>query len=150
MHRRRDANLTRISKIVAAIDLSECSKSVMEKACVVASAFISDVYLSVIKIANLVGQEGDINMQEIQEEETELSNHNKMLIDNYYSGSSLLISSKILHGDPSFKICEFKSVSADIIIIGDSGKTGLKRIFLGSTSEAISHNAPCSILIVKN
>jgi len=82
VHRRRDANLTRISKIVAAIDLSECSKSVAERACVLASAFISDVYLvSVIKIANLVGQEGDINMQEIQEEEAELSNHHKMLID---------------------------------------------------------------------
>jgi hypothetical protein len=80
----------------------------MEKACILASAFISDLYLvSVIKITNLVGQEGDINVQEIEEEEEELSNHHKMLIDNYYTGSSLLVESKILHGDPPLKICEF-------------------------------------------
>jgi hypothetical protein len=64
---RRDADLTRIPKIVAAIDLSVYSNPVMEKACILASAFISDLYLvSVIKIANLVGQEGAINVQEIE------------------------------------------------------------------------------------
>ena len=38
-----EPNLTRISRIVAAIDLSNYSKLVMEKACIIATAFKSDV-----------------------------------------------------------------------------------------------------------
>ena len=123
----------------------------MEKACIIATAFKSDVYLvSIVKVAKLVAEEGDINLQELKEEEEKFSRHHQILIDKYYTGSNLLIESKILHGDPASKICEFaSSVSADVIIIGSTGKSGLKRVFLGSTSEAVSHHAPCSVLIVK-
>jgi nucleotide-binding universal stress UspA family protein len=148
---KNEPNLTRISRIVVAIDLSEYSKRVMEKACILATVFKSDVYLvSVVKMAKLVAEEGDINLQELKEEEEQFSRHHRMLIDKYYTGFNLLVESKILHGDPASKICEFAtSVSADIIIIGNTGKSGLKRVFLGSTSEAVSHRAPCSVLIVK-
>lgn len=148
---KNEPNLTRISKIVVAVDLLEYSKLVMEKACILATAFKSDVYLlSVVKMAKLVAEEGDINLQELKKEEEEFSRHHQRLIDKYYTGFNLLVESKILHGDPASKICEFaSSVSADIIIIGSTGKSGLKRVFLGSTSEAVSHHAPCSVLIVK-
>jgi nucleotide-binding universal stress UspA family protein len=146
-----ESDLTRISKIVAAVDLSEYSKMVMEKACVLATAFDSDVYLlSIVKMSKLVAEEGDINMSEVKREENEFSNHHKMLIDKYFTGSSLLVESRILHGNPASKISDFaNSVSGDLIIIGNTSKSGFKRVFLGGTSEAVSHNAPCSVLIVK-
>jgi nucleotide-binding universal stress UspA family protein len=146
-----ESDLTRISRIVAAIDLSEYSKLVMEKVCVLANAFNSDVYLlSVVKMSKLVAEEGDISMSEINKEENKYSSHHKLLIDKYFTGSSLLVESKILHGDPASKIVEFaNSVSADLIVIGNTGKSGLKRVFLGGTSETVSHNASCSVLIVK-
>ena len=146
-----EVDRTRISKIVVATDLSEFSKEVMEKTFMLATTFNSDVYLvSVVKISKLVAEEGDFHMSEVKKEEDEFSNRHKMLIDKYFTGTSLLVESKILHGDPSSKICEFaQSISADIIIIGSTSKSGFKRIFLGDTSEAVSHNAPCSVLIVK-
>ena len=89
-------------------------------------------------------------MSEIKEEENELIRHHKMLIDKYFMSTNLLVESKVLHGDPASKICDFADkVSADLIIIANTGKSGIKRVFLGSTSEAVSHNAPCSVLIVK-
>ena len=88
--------------------------------------------VSIVKVAKLVAEEGDINLQELKEEEEKFSRHHQILIDKYYTGSNLLIESKILHGDPASKICEFaSSVSADVIIIGRTGKSGLKRVFLG-------------------
>jgi nucleotide-binding universal stress UspA family protein len=40
-----------------------------------------------------------------------------------------------------------KEVDADIIVIGNRGKTGVNRI-LGSVPHKVSHHSPCSVLIV--
>jgi nucleotide-binding universal stress UspA family protein len=92
--------------------------------------------ISVVKMSKLVAEEGDINMSEIKREENEFLSHHKMLIDKYFTGSSLLVESRILHGNPASKISEFAdSVSADLIIIGNTAKSGFKRVFLGGTSK---------------
>jgi nucleotide-binding universal stress UspA family protein len=38
---------------------------------------------------------------------------------------------------------------ADVIIVGNKGMTGAKRMLLGSVPNAVSHHAPCHVLIVK-
>ncbi|HEY7083067.1 MAG TPA: universal stress protein [Nitrososphaeraceae archaeon] len=146
-----EQDLGRLSKIVAAVDLSIHSKFVMEKASILSAAFNSDLYIvSVVKMPKLAAEENEILMSEIKEEENELIRHHKMLIEKYFMSTNLLVESKVLHGDPASKICDFaESVSADLIIIANTGKSGIKRVFLGSTSEAVSHNAPCSVMIVK-
>ncbi len=40
-----------------------------------------------------------------------------------------------------------KEVDADVIVIGDRGRTGVNRI-LGSVPHKVSHHSPCSVLIV--
>ena len=146
-----EQDLGRLSKIVAAVDQSDYSKVVMEKASILSSAFNSDVYiLSVVKMPKLAAEENDILMSEIKNEENEIIKHHKMLIQKYFISTNLLVESKVLHGDPASKICDFaESISADLIIVANTGKSGIKRVFLGSTSEAVSHNAPCSVLVVK-
>jgi len=37
----------------------------------------------------------------------------------------------------------------DLVITGSTGKTALKRFFLGSVCHALVTNAPCSVLVVK-
>jgi nucleotide-binding universal stress UspA family protein len=37
----------------------------------------------------------------------------------------------------------------DLIVVGSHGAGGLRRFLLGSTSDRITHYAPCSVLIVK-
>lgn len=144
-------NLGRLSKIVAAVDQSDNSKSVMEKAYILSLAYNSDVYIvSVVKMPKLTAEEGDISMPDIKKEENEIINHHKMLIEKYFMGTNILVESKVLYGDPASKICSFADlVSADLIIVANTGKSGIKRVFLGSTSEAVLHNAPCSVLVIK-
>jgi len=38
---------------------------------------------------------------------------------------------------------------ADLIIIGSHARTGVKRLMLGSTANAVLHGAPCDVLVVR-
>lgn len=42
-----------------------------------------------------------------------------------------------------------ESVDADLIVVGNQGMTGKRRFILGSVPNAVSHHAPCSVLIVR-
>ena len=42
-----------------------------------------------------------------------------------------------------------KDVNADLAVLGTRGRTGLKRLLLGTTAEHIIHNCPCSVLALK-
>ncbi|MCM3573403.1 MULTISPECIES: universal stress protein [Mesobacillus] len=56
----------------------------------------------------------------------------------------------ILEGSPSESIVEYaKDVEADLIIIGQSGKEGIKRKLLGGVSQKVANNAHCHVLIAK-
>jgi nucleotide-binding universal stress UspA family protein len=57
---------------------------------------------------------------------------------------------ELLTGSEADSICTYaKDNNIDIIVVGNSSKTGIKKWFLGSVSEKISHNCSSSILIVK-
>jgi nucleotide-binding universal stress UspA family protein len=56
----------------------------------------------------------------------------------------------ILEGNPAASICRYaKDIGADLIIIGNSGKSGLKKLFLGSTTSTVAKEADCPVLIAK-
>jgi nucleotide-binding universal stress UspA family protein len=42
-----------------------------------------------------------------------------------------------------------KSVAADLVVVGSKGMKGAKRFLLGSVPNAVAHQAPCAVLIVK-
>ncbi len=53
-------------------------------------------------------------------------------------------------GDPADAILDVaEEQGADLIMVGNRGMTGTRRFLLGSVPNKISHNAPCSVLIVK-
>ena len=52
-------------------------------------------------------------------------------------------------GDPGETICNLAQTwSADLIVVGSRGLTGIKEMFLGSVSNYVTHHAPCSVFIV--
>jgi len=42
-----------------------------------------------------------------------------------------------------------KKENADIIIMGSHGRTGLKRLLMGSVTEGVIGHSPCPVLVVK-
>jgi nucleotide-binding universal stress UspA family protein len=41
-----------------------------------------------------------------------------------------------------------EAVQADLVVVGNRGMTGMKRFVLGSVPNKVSHQCPCSLLIV--
>lgn len=57
----------------------------------------------------------------------------------------------VLDGSPAFdQICRFaKDLPADLIVMPTHGRTGFKRVLLGSTAERIVQHSPCPVYIAR-
>jgi nucleotide-binding universal stress UspA family protein len=65
-------------------------------------------------------------------------------------GSGHAIEPVVRIGDPRAEIIEeAKRSSADLIVVGWTGKNALKRLVLGSVAEYIVRHAPCSVEVVR-
>ena len=52
-------------------------------------------------------------------------------------------------GDPADALIRIAdAVDADVIVVGNRGMAGIKRFVLGSVPNKVSHQCPCSLLIV--
>lgn len=57
---------------------------------------------------------------------------------------------EIVSGDPAEEIIRLANIHhADLIVIGNRGLTGFKRVIEGSVSSQVVADAPCSVLVVK-
>ncbi len=60
------------------------------------------------------------------------------------------ISSIVLVGDPGYEITDYaKRVGADLIVLSSHGRTGLKRLLLGSVAERVVRLADCPVLVLR-
>jgi nucleotide-binding universal stress UspA family protein len=56
----------------------------------------------------------------------------------------------MLSGDPGPAICQLAAeLSARAIVIGTRGRGGIKRALLGSVSDHVVRNAPCSVVVTR-
>ncbi|RHW34178.1 universal stress protein [Neobacillus notoginsengisoli] len=63
---------------------------------------------------------------------------------------SVNTSFQVLEGDPADSICAYADeVNANLIIVGSSGKGGIKGFLLGNNTEKVARLAPCHVLIAK-
>ena len=59
-------------------------------------------------------------------------------------------SGETIMGAPFDKILEVANqVKADAIVMGTHGRTGLRRLFLGSVAESVLRAAPCPVIVVR-
>jgi nucleotide-binding universal stress UspA family protein len=56
----------------------------------------------------------------------------------------------LLRGDPGQAICQLaREMSARAIVVGSRGRGRVKRALLGSVSDHIVRNAPCSVIVTR-
>jgi nucleotide-binding universal stress UspA family protein len=61
------------------------------------------------------------------------------------------VDKRIEVGDVASTICRVADeVGVDVIVLGSHGRSGLKRLFLGSVSEHVVRHAPCPVLVVRD
>lgn len=55
-----------------------------------------------------------------------------------------------IDGHPVQALCKLASEqNADAILVGNSGKSGFQKFFVGSVSEKLVKDSPCSVVVVK-
>jgi nucleotide-binding universal stress UspA family protein len=68
-----------------------------------------------------------------------------------YQGSGLLAGTQLVSGDASEAILSTaREIGADLIIIGTHGRSGVRRMLLGSVAETVLRRAPCPVLAIRD
>lgn len=67
------------------------------------------------------------------------------------TGAGLAATTSVLAGTPKWRIIDAaKDWNADLVVLGSHGRRGLTRVLLGSVSEAVAMNAPCSVEVIRS
>jgi len=137
------------TNIIAAIDFSESSLLAMETAL----GLVPDqggrlCLLHVLEVPRGIDPIG-VLQPSIEELEAEAYERLKELVpDN--PQKDIQIERVVVRGSPAKTIAaQARERRADLIVVGTHGRSGLARMLLGSTAEALLRKAPCQVLVVK-
>ena len=135
-------------KILLAIDNSKFPEAATQA--VIAQIRPPDTKIRVLHVSEplVVGEfaEFDVNLEtEIKKTETLVAK-----VADTLRAQGFDVTTPVEQGDPRSRIIDCAAEwSADLIVLGSHGRTGLDRFLLGSISEAVARHAPCSVEIVR-
>jgi nucleotide-binding universal stress UspA family protein len=145
-------------KIIIATDGSNFSREAIETACKmmidpentevkVVSVYQSYIPLDAFPQSAQYSIEFENSMKKVAESSTEEA---VSTIQNHFANSKINTSSQVVVGASDQAIIEIaKDWNADLIIVGSHGHGFWGRLMIGSVSDSIVHNAPCSVLVVR-
>lgn len=142
--------MTLFKKILIATDGSENNQTAVEDGIKIAQVCGSSVYVVyVIDMRTFESVPVDVGMREAY---LLLQNEANQVLDRVRTlAGELKVETKILEGRPATEILEFAAENGiDLIVIGTQGKTGIKRLLLGSVAETVIRSATSRVLVVKN
>lgn len=144
-------------KILVPIDFSHFSKKALEAAVRLAECCGGKIHL-------LHVEEDIFHIQEIHKVHPPLEKicnemHKKFVAEKKrsleqfksYIPKKLFAGATVKEGHPFVEIIKFaKNHCADLIVMSSHGRSGLRHVLLGSTTDKVSSKAGCAVLIVKH
>lgn len=142
------------SKIVVGTDGSEAAVRALKAACDLAKK--CDAELSIVHIprpetvAFALGAVAGYHMVTTMPPEEEVEEAAQKVLDLAKEAASVPIAhAEVRHGDPGDETVAFaKDMGADLIVTGRRGLGNLAGLVVGSTSQRVTHIAPCAVLTV--
>jgi len=133
-----------IKRIIIPVDNSEISKIAVKRGALLAK--LLGVSIKVISVNDTHQFVSSVVIEERLKKEAEsLLDAFKKIGDEV----GVKIETEVISGRPAEEIVRFAKED-DLIIIPNTIKKGMDRIFSGSVSEEVVRNAPCSVLVVKS
>ncbi len=150
-------------KMLVCIDGSEQSQKAMNKAIELAKAYginkvsLIHVYESTQRNYWLASGEGYYPSQEdierLQRMQTEILDQHKKMMDEAavaFEKNGIDVEVILEEGHPSHTIAKVANDgNYDVVVLGNRGLGGLKKLFLGSVSNAVIQEVKASVLVVK-
>jgi len=131
---------TKLSKILVAIDGSENAEKALEYAVQLAKKNKAKVTLLNVQESKIFGLKPEVT-KEIGE---------RILSSARAKVRGVEFNTQLESGNLAETIIEVaEKGNYDLIVVGSRGLSSVKRFFLGSVSDDISHHAKCSVLIVR-
>ncbi len=143
-----DGSSLSFKKILVPLDGSVYSEAAFKKACKIAKALSSTLYL-----LSIIDLPVEISVQHTNLTESFYNNAKNILDRAKNIAKNLGIEAKVYikEGDSGEKILSFiKEKNIEIIIMGSHGKTGLKRLLMGSVAEKVLTFTPVPVLVSKD
>ncbi len=138
------------NKILVAVDLSDDSPVVLDKALSLAKLYGAELSMVHVMEPIAVGYAVEVTSVDIEGLHAEAAKHARTALIEL--GASVDIPARRLHnvlGQPAREIRELaKDIKAGLIVMGGHGKHGWELLF-GSTSSGVTHGASCDLLIVR-
>lgn len=133
-------------KILVAIDASKFSEAAVKALVAQGSARDTEILvLHVVQPTECLGYSIPESKQQRRKAE-ELVDRAKRIL----CAARFRVNTEVLVGEPSATVVgRAQEWNADLIVVGSHGRTGLRRFFLGSVSDAIVRRARCSVEIVR-
>lgn len=140
-------------RILIAVDFSEESRQALVCAAGLAARF--DASLTLVHVVEPHFGPPDTELPELTGAGSDAEQFAEAKLDLSALGEQMLgpcrvVETVVRAGLAFFEITEAaRALSADLIVIGTHGYTGLKRALLGSTAEKVVRHAPCPVLVAR-
>ncbi|HAK88997.1 MAG: hypothetical protein A2077_01360 [Nitrospirae bacterium GWC2_46_6] len=135
-------------KILVATDGSDFSKAAVCQAISLAKICSSKIYAIAIVEVNSEFESLAPDLVEKMEKETK---EHLESVKAQITSEGLECETIVHQGEEPYEfiVSEAEKLKADIIVMGSHGRTGLKRLLMGSVTSRVIGHAPCSVLVVK-
>lgn len=151
----------KIEKLIAAIDFSEYSRSVLEYAVEVAAAANAQILViniinqkeidSVEKAVNSKHPDAFVLAKHLADEAGRRELKLKALIKEIAGSTKLPVNTLVGHGAPAVEILEaIDREKADFMVFGPKGRTDLKGFLFGSVAEKLFRHSPVPVLSLRS
>jgi len=141
-----------IRKIFCPVDFSETSRRALENAIHLSKTF--QAHLTVLTVFEpLLSSYFGIGQTPGESKEKALVKRQQQQLERFLRGlnfENLLWNKTILRGKPHQEILHaVHEAKPDLLVMGSMGKTGLTRMIMGSTTEKVVREMPCSVITLK-
>ena len=138
--------------ILVAVDLTDASKKIIDHAVRLAKVFTGKVWLLHVAEPDpyFVGYEASPDAERCEIARTFHKEHKQLQQWSNKLRSAGLDCTALLVQGPTVAtiLSEARKIKADEIVVGSHGKSAVKRLLFGSTSEGILHGSGVPVLIV--
>jgi nucleotide-binding universal stress UspA family protein len=140
--------MMRFHTILHPTDFSPCSANAFRYACALARDCDAKlICLHVVEPAVAIVGEGALVPDDLEE----LRSEARKQLDELRPSDPKVRLERLLREGPAPKVVldAVDEFGADLIVMGTHGRTGLKRLLMGSVAEIVLRKAPCPVLTVK-
>ena len=139
--------LTRGERILVAVDGSDFSMAAVDQAISLGGICNSQIYL--ISVVDLYPEQMAVAPTLVEQMSEEVRQHldqAKKKVDKAKIACETIVR---MGGAPhEFIVQEAKEREVDLILMGTHGRTGLKRVLMGSVAQNVIAHAPCPVMVV--